>query len=599
MCGIAGLLTHSPTPYPLDRPIRAMQSALRHRGPDDAGIYQSTDLQAALAHTRLAILDLSEAGHQPMASPDRRYWITFNGEIYNFLELRQQLQAQGERFASQTDTEVILKLYQRHGPDCLHHLRGMFAFALWDDQEKTCFLARDPLGIKPLYYCQVGLNFGFASELRALLKANLTAPDLSSAGLYGYLRTGSVPAPHTLIEGVWCLPPGHWLQWHQGQVTQHRYWQIQFEANPELVAEAPDLLRQALLDSVRCHYLSDVPVGVFLSGGIDSTAIVALSRQVYQGPLNTYSISFADPTWDEGPIAARVAQTFDTHHTDYPMTAAEARRWFPQFLEAVDQPSIDGFNSFCVAQVARDHGQKVVLSGLGGDELFAGYPSFTALPKLMHWGQYGAGLRPLVRAAAPSLARLPSLKLRRLLDFSQQSNCLTSAYYSLRSNFSHQEALALLRHHLPDAPPPALPEPDLGPQPSLADRISALEMNRYMANQLLRDSDVMTMAWGLELRVPLVDRVLLETIAAIPSQARLAPGKQLLIKAVPEIPDWVINRPKRGFRFPFDQWLTADWSSPGGEAMAANCPAWIPLQPWYRRWSLIMLHHWQQSLVNG
>jgi asparagine synthase (glutamine-hydrolysing) len=278
------------------------------------------------------------------------------------------------------------------------------------------------------------------------------------------------------------------------------------------------------------------------------------------------------------------------------MTAAEARHWFPQFLEAVDQPSIDGFNSFCVAQVARDHGQKVVLSGLGGDELFAGYPSFRLLPQWLGWGRYAAGLGPLARAAAPCLGRLPSLKLRRLLDFAQRSDCLTSAYYGLRSNFSHQEALALLAHHLPDAPPPALPEPDLADQPSLADRISALEMNRYMANQLLRDSDVMTMAWGLELRVPLVDRVLLETIAAIPSPQRLALGKQLLVQAVPEIPEWVVNRPKRGFRFPFDQWLTADWSLPGE---AIPCPAWIPLQPWYRRWSLIMLHHWQQSLVNG
>ena len=594
MCGIAGLLTHRSTPYPMEEPIRAMQVALRHRGPDDAGIYLSSNHQAALAHTRLSILDLSPTGHQPMATPDERYWITFNGEIYNFQALRTQLEHQGETFQSQTDTEIILKLYRRHGKACLNQLRGMFAFAIWDDHEKSCFLARDPLGIKPLYYCQSGSTFGFASELRALQASGLPKRQLSSQGLYGYLRTGSVPEPYTLIEGVHSLEAGHWLYWQHGNLQQEPYWTIQFGSDQSLVPDAQDRVRQALLDSVQSHYVSDVPVGVFLSGGIDSTAVVALSRQVHQGDLKTYSIAFEDPTWNEGTLARQVAETFATDHTEYLMTAAESRHLFPKFLEAVDQPSVDGFNSFCVSHVAHIHSQKVVLSGLGGDELFAGYKSFQTLPKMMQWGQRIAPLKPLGQLAHVPLSRWGTPKTRRLADFAQQPTSLSNAYYSLRGIFSHQEALALVQQILPDAPTPLpLPEMSPGSQPTMADSISALEMSHYMRNQLLRDSDVMSMTWGLELRVPFVDRQLIESIAAIPSQCRLAYGKQLLTQAVPEIPAWVINRPKQGFHFPFEQWFAHDWSDLISDL---PYPDWIPLRPWYRRWSLMVLQNWRQKV---
>jgi asparagine synthase (glutamine-hydrolysing) len=376
MCGIAGILTKNGDQNDLEILIQRMQKVLQHRGPDDQGIYIAEDRQVAIAHTRLSILDLSPAGHQPMSTADERYWITFNGEIYNFQELRRQLIAQGEKFNSHTDTEVILKLYRKFGANCVHHLRGMFAFAIWDDHEKTCFLARDPLGIKPLYYWQSGSTFVFASELKSILSTGLPSISMSLEGLYGYLISGSVPEPYTLIEGIHCLAAGHWLRWEAGQIAQHQYWQIQFTPEAITQPEAVQKVRGALMDSIEHHFVSDVPVGIFLSGGIDSTAVVALARQTQQNELRTYSIAFEEPEWNEGDVASKVAHTFGTDHTEYKITAALGRELFPQYLAALDQPSIDGFNTFCVSQLARKDGTKVVLSGLGGDELFGGYLSF-------------------------------------------------------------------------------------------------------------------------------------------------------------------------------------------------------------------------------
>ncbi|MEB3226073.1 MAG: asparagine synthase (glutamine-hydrolyzing) [Synechococcus sp.] len=598
MCGIAGLITHHSSFFPVEQFIRPMQAALRHRGPDDAGIYLSPNHQVALAHTRLAILDLSDAGHQPMATPDGRYWITFNGEIYNFQELRSELEIQGETFRSHTDTEVILKLYRRYGKTCIQYLQGMFAFAIWDDHEKSCFLARDPLGIKPLYYCQSESTLGFASELRALLASGLTQRQLCPQGLYGYLRTGSVPEPYTLIEGIHCLEAGHWLYWQQGNLKKESYWSFQFNSDQSLIPDAQDRVRQALLDSVKSHYVSDVPVGVFLSGGIDSTALVALSRQMQSSPLHTFSIAFEEAEWNEGDVARQVADYFDTQHTEFMVTADLGRSLLPRFLNSIDQPSIDGFNTFCVSKIAHDAGMKVVLSGLGGDELFGGYQSFRQLPKMLKIGQLLQSVKPVTYALGKSLETWgPSAKLRRIGDFLRQDPTLFAAYHSFRGLFSHAEACQILQVYLPGAefPPRQVFEVQRSDSPTLADQISILELSRYMRNQLLRDSDVMSMAWGLELRVPLVDRILVETLTQVPSNQRLLPGKQLLIQSVGNIPEFVTNRPKRGFFFPYEQWMQNEWKDLAKSARQFHN---IPLTPWYRRWSLIILQHWWQQICS-
>ena len=630
MCGIAGIIKLNTNDGNLEAKIEKMQTALKHRGPDDAGIYISTDKQAALAHTRLSILDLSSAGHQPMSNSDGRYSITFNGEIYNFQELRETLISQGEKFHSQTDTEVILKLYQRIGSDCVQHLRGMFAFAIWDDLEKTCFLGRDHLGIKPLYYYQLGTTLVFASELRAVLASGLPAINMSVEGLYGYLTTGSVPEPYTLIADIHCLPAGNWLYWQNGNTTKKQYWQINF--TPEAISppEAEEIVRKALLDSIQHHFISDVPVGIFLSGGIDSTTILALATQTQQSQLSTYSITFAESEFNEGELAQKIANHFGAKHTEYQVTSSFAKSILPDFLAAIDQPSIDGFNTFCVSKVAHDNGMKVVLSGLGGDEIFGGYQSFQKVPQMVAWGKKLNTLPFLRTGLGLGLERWgTSPKIKRLGGFLKQPPTFASAYNTFRGIFSHQEACMIINQlsiSIPILPPlvppyqggkaessslPSVPFQEGKPESSslpLArgglgwgstpeDEVSFLELSGYMRNQLLRDSDIMSMNWGLELRVPFVDKNLLEAVAPIPSKIRLAQGKKLLTQAITEIPDWVINRPKKGFSFPFENWMNSEFGDYFHNVHRnLNIPPNIPLNPWYRRWSLAILNHWWEQI---
>jgi asparagine synthase (glutamine-hydrolysing) len=596
MCGIAGILTEHGDRINLGTLIQRMQMALQHRGPDDQGIYIAQSLQVAIAHTRLSILDLSPAGHQPMSTADGRYWITFNGEIYNFRELRNILISQGEQFHSQTDTEVILKLYRQYGANCVNHLRGMFAFAIWDNREKTCFLARDPLGIKPLYYWQSGTTLVFASELKSILSTELPSINMSQEGLYGYLTSGSVPEPYTLIEGIHCLEAGHWLRWEAGQITQKHYWQVQF--SPEAIArpEAIQKTRTALIDSIEHHFVSDVPVGIFLSGGIDSTAVLALARQTQRNELRTYSIAFEEPEWNEGDVASKVAYAFSAEHTEYKITASLGRELFPQYLAALDQPSIDGFNTFCVSQLARKDGTKVVLSGLGGDELFGGYQSFQKVPQMVRLSQNLQAVRPLSTAIGMGLEHWgTSPRMKRLGDWLQHPPTSTTAYRSLRGIFTHSEACAIAQQYLPSQVFPKRGEDHpLLNLPSLEDEVSWLEISCYMRNQLLRDNDTMSMSCGLELRVPFVDRAVIEAISSIPSSLRLSPGKQLLIDAVPELPSWVVNRPKKPFAFPFERWLAGEWHDllPDFEHNHRK----IPLKNWSRRWSLSILQYWWQEV---
>ncbi len=597
MCGIAGILTNN-QPKDLEFLIERMQKALIHRGPDDRGIFISKDKKAALAHTRLSIVDLTAAGHQPMSINHGRYWITFNGEIYNFQELRSHLEAQGEQFSSQTDTEVLLKTYQYYGQDCVHHLRGMFAFAIWDDLEKTCFLARDHLGIKPLYYWQSGSTLVFGSELKTILASKLPSINLSSEGLYGYLTTGTVPEPYTLIDDIHCLEAGHCLFWQHNELTKKSYWQIQFGSKPIDSSEAQEIVRNALIDSVKHHFISDVPVGIFLSGGIDSTSILALARQTQANKLCTYSIAFAESEWNEGNIASQTAKHFGTEHTEYKLDAGTGRNLFLQFLEQIDQPTIDGFNTFCVSQIARNNNTKVVLSGLGGDELFGGYSSFQKVPQMVSWQKNLSAVSSIMSCWGHLLetyAQKPRLK--RLGDFLQQSPASHNAYSSFRGIFSPKEACQIANTLFPELTintkyfQNSIPD-----QPSLEDEVSFLELSRYMRNQLLRDSDVMSMAWGLELRVPFVDKILLEKIASIPSNIRLAPKKQLLTQSLSELPTWVTNRPKKGFSFPLQKWLEKEWDN---HFDLSSFETNIDLKLWYRRWSLAILKHWWEEVCRA
>ncbi|MEM7359212.1 MAG: asparagine synthase (glutamine-hydrolyzing) [Pseudomonadota bacterium] len=595
MCGIAGAVSNQIDAQALRQQVQTMQDALRHRGPDDRGFATSPDYAASLAHTRLSVIDLSPTGHQPMQSGDERYTITYNGEIYNYKELREQLEQRGEHFTGSSDTEVILRLYQLEGADFLQRLRGMYALFIWDNKQHCGFAARDPLGIKPFYYWANKYSLAFASEIRALLKTELFDARLNPAGLSSYLTRGTCSEPDTLVEDIKQLPAGHTLLWENGQCTLNSFSNIDFTPSKMDHDAAIRLTRSALEDSVKAHFVADVPVGIFLSGGIDSTALLALARLVTDQTINTYSIAFEDPAWNEGDIAKRVAAHFDTNHTELVMTAAQAKSLFNDYLEAVDQPSIDGFNTYCVAKLAHEYGEKVVLSGLGGDEMFAGYKSFTLLPKMTRWSRWASKIGPLPGTVFTGLAKLSGSKysgrLNRISDFLSDPGSLLAAHQSLRGIFSNREAEALCKKISGAQGINNSSEQTIGnSEMSIANQISELELSTYMRNQLLRDSDVMSMAWGLELRVPLVDFQLLQTIAPIPAEIRLQPGKRLLVESVPELPDWVVNRPKQGFRFPFDEWFNEEMES---LPIHSQIPHWISLTPWYRRWAISVLEYWR------
>jgi asparagine synthase (glutamine-hydrolysing) len=581
MCGIAGFLQSEPGIQDLEPVLAGFQRALRHRGPDDCGFWMNADGSAGLAHTRLSILDLSPSGHQPMVSEDGRRVICFNGEIYNFRELRRALEESGEVFRTQSDTEVLLRLHAREGASMVERLRGMFAFCLWDKAEQTALLARDPLGIKPLYVHESRGRLAFASELRALTGSGLFRPTLDERAVQGFFETGSVPEPLTLAKEVRLLEAGHTLIWRAGASRRRRYWRLQF--GETFAGDPVQHTREALLDSVRHHFVSDVPVGVFLSGGIDSTAVLALANETGHRGIGSFSITVDDPESDEGEVAKRTAKHFGSDHHEMLLDAEVARGLFGEFLKHTDQPSIDGLNTFTVSALARRHGMKVVLSGLGGDELFGGYASFSKIPQMLrlhHW----LGCSPFL----PGLLRCGGPRHRRMADFLSGSGSVEGAFAALRGIFSRPEAAALTAWITGgSAPLPEVVEAGAGEDGTL-DCISALELTRYMRNQLLRDSDVMSMAHGLELRVPLVDRVLVEKVTQVPAAQRLRPNKGLFTDAVPEVPDWVVNQRKRGFLFPYQKWLGGEWGASFEEACAQS-PVAVP--QWYQKWSLFMLRH--------
>lgn len=596
MCGIGGILGGELLADERQSAALRLQAALRHRGPDDQGIFVHAD--AALIHTRLAILDPTPCGRQPMTRGP--FTITFNGEIYNFRALREELLRDGDTFTTSTDTEVLLGLYMRHGPSCLNRLRGMFAFAIRDARDGSCFLARDPFGIKPLYHASIprgGLIF--ASELRALLATRLVPRRIDAAALHGYLASGSVPEPRTMVAGVSCLRAGHWLQWKNGAVVNEGYSPIELTSAAATFETQVDV-RAALDDTMEHHLVSDVPVGLLLSGGLDSSILLALTQRPAPREITTFSLGVEEIGLDESDAARALARHFAVRHHEMLLTQELARHWIDDFLDSIDQPTLDGFNIYCACKLAADHGCKVVLSGLGADELFGGYPSFRQIPVLHRTGQF-------MRPVAPAIRRLeqlsPGARARRTCDYLGGPASLSRAYEAFRGVFTPRECASIChcllpglnsvsRQNQPEQREAARSNPDLG------DAISQLELTRYLRNQLLRDADVMSMAHGVELRVPLLDLPLFATLRAVPSRLRLAPGKRLLREAVPELPVELLASRKRGFTLPFDSWLENEWRDlPDDLPVFQNAP----LSPWYRKWALMVLIRWlkKHELVPG
>lgn len=567
MCGIFGLLTRRPEVA--DRvDVAVAARALAHRGPDDEGTFRGVadGLSCSLVHTRLAIIDLSPGGHQPMRSSDGRYVIVYNGEVYNHAEVRRELEAAGVRLRSSSDTEVILEAYARWGPRALDRLRGMFAIAIWDTRLGDLFLARDRLGIKPLYFATRGLDgIAFASEIRALLDTGVAERTLSAEGVGSYLHWGSVGEPRTILRDVESVAPGTHLTVRRGRIEVGRYWEPRL-GGPTVrsFAEAAERVRPLVQEAVSLRLVADVPVGVFLSGGIDSSVVTALAARSSAAPIHSFTVAFREQALSEAAFASQVARRFGCVHHEVLLEPERLRDELDDALGALDQPSSDGINTFFVAKAVRAEGISVVLSGLGGDEVFAGYRlfrDFGRARRLAGIAPDGAGALIEATLAHPALSGQPrATKLAGLLSAKKGA---PAAYAALRCMFTPSQVRALVREPLALGDPAELSGIDVIERvvaSAGADSVnlySALELTNYMRNTLLRDADVMSMAHALEVRVPLIDHRLVEEVLAIPGKLKLdrAINKPLLVASAPSLPDEVVHRQKMGFTLPWDAWL--------------------------------------------
>ncbi|HJQ70389.1 MAG TPA: asparagine synthase (glutamine-hydrolyzing) [Blastocatellia bacterium] len=571
MCGIAGIISNNLPD--IARRIERMSESVAHRGPDAAGLEVWTDgaRRAAFAHRRLAIIDLSESGRQPMQTDDGRYSVIFNGEIYNYLSLRESLASDGVEFGSNTDTEVFLHLYKKYGRDCLRFLRGMFAFALRDRETGEVFAARDRLGIKPFYYYCDGSLFVFASEIRALLSSGLVPREIDATSLSSYLSFGAVQEPRTIIKNVRSLPPAHYVTIESSGAVKEiaPYWQLPEPSACRDRKQAVEETRARLEESVRLHLVSDVPLGAFLSGGIDSSSIVAFMSKQAAGRVNTFSVCFREQEFSESALARVVAEKWGTSHTEIALSEEEMLAALPDAISSIDQPTIDGINTWVISRATRRAGITVALSGLGGDELFGGYPSFKRARAIDRYLSPMARLNPSRRrqvAAVAARVMGDTLRSQKVASAITEGGDLLASYLSMRGLFSKAARRDLMREsareaidadHEYDMPAEALALIEGGDESDVFNRISRYEMSFYMANMLLRDTDAMSMASALEVRVPMLDHELVEWVYALPGEMKKGRApKQLLIEALgADLPAEIVEHKKMGFALPFERWL--------------------------------------------
>lgn len=610
MCGIAGVFGNQVGLDPaVVEGVRRMTEAQVHRGPDDEGWLQMEDL--VLGHRRLSIVDLSEAGKQPMPNEEGTVWVVYNGEVYNHRELRRELLGRGHRFRSSSDTEVLVHGYEEWGIEgLLRRLRGMFAFALYDRRPQpghpqgspgVLYLARDRFGIKPLYYAFLPDRgrLVFASEVRALRQSGLVPPEEDPRAWLGFLLFGSVPTPWTTLRAVRALPPGHYLVTDGPGVRLVRYYD-----RDALFVGAPDAdgawkerrpeeeVREVLEEAVSLHLISDAPLGVFLSGGIDSSGLVALAAS-RKRDLITLGVIFDEKTFSEEAYQKTVAERFRTHHHRVRVTLRDFQDELEKFLWSMDQPTVDGLNTYFIARAARQVGLKAVLSGLGGDEVFCGYPTLRRAPLLRRLQKLPSPLREavvVVGGIRPTLRKLAFLKRNHPLAlYLVQRGLFTPGEAARILGVEEREAWELIE--------------SLAPEESPEDPIALqqfLEARHYLVDQLLRDADVFGMAHSVEIRVPFLDHVLVEKALRVPLHFRLDRRwpKPLLTKALGDLlPKEVVFRPKQGFTFPLEVWLrsSADLFHEGvpgvdGHSVKTTWRAFLSGRAhWSRPWALTVL----------
>jgi asparagine synthase (glutamine-hydrolysing) len=624
MCGIAGILGIQDKTKGQNM-LQKMTDAIAHRGPDSDGFFVEENV--ALGHRRLSIIDLSVAANQPFIDFEGRYVMIFNGEIYNFQEVKKLLPEYP--YKTNSDTEVILAAYRKWGADCLQYLNGMFAIVIWDTQKKELFVSRDRLGIKPFYYYLDNQNFIFGSEIRAILATNLVTKKLSPTGLTDYLRYSSVNAPYTILQDIFQLMPGEYALYKQGdkKLSKTAYWKIEKnyfgEVKPDK-AFIQSKVRELLSASIERRMISDVPLGAFLSGGIDSSAVVALMAEVSEKPVETFSIIFDDKNYDESDYSNLIAKKYHTNHHPILLQPNRFLEDLPAALQAMDTPSGDGINTYTVSKVTKEAGITVALSGLGGDELFAGYPVFKRWHKLAdnQWiWNIPRGLRKVGGSLAAALkGDNTSARLQELMASSAFN--LSELYPTFRKLMVDEE-LAKLTHNLPihqNVVQNLLQErnDDIQKLPYFS-QVSVGEVMSYTLNVLLKDTDQMSMASALEVREPFFDYKLVEFVMQIPDKFKYPHyAKSLLVESLsPLLPDEIVHRQKKGFVFPWENWMRNELKSfcetrlrklaekevfNGNELMKMwerflqrdKKILWVPI------WQLVVLSDWmEKNGING
>ena len=563
MCGITGI--YGLKEEQSAQVIRVMNKCIAHRGPDDEGYY--TDADVALGHRRLAIIDLSPAGHQPMKSNDGNLEIIFNGEIYNFREVKKLLS--DYHFKSGSDTEMILAAYQKWGKQCVHHFNGMFAFAIWDKQKKEMFIARDRLGIKPVYYYRSNNLFVFASEVRALLESGLVPRKLNRSAIHEFFVYQTVHAPQTLIQDVMMLMPGHYALIKNNSFEIEEYWNVaknaDYSSEGKSYKDVCKHVEQLFVEAVERRLISDVPFGAFLSGGIDSSAVVGIMSSIHSQPVKTFNIAFDESEFSEAKFAAMVAKKFKTDHHEFLLKPEDFLEQLPEAMNALDHPSGDGPNSYIVSKITRQAGITMALSGLGGDELFAGYPVFRYAQKMQQQKWLWSLPQPLRALMASGIVmaknnsqseklaqyiKAESYKVKDTFAVSRQISSISQLSKIISEKYNGNDSVKQTANEL-------LRENEKLP---LLSQVSVAEISTYMQNVLLRDTDQMSMAVALEVRVPFLDYKLVEYVMGI-SDAYKNPvfPKKLMVESLGDLlPDEVVHRKKMGFVFPWQRWLKSE-----------------------------------------
>ncbi|MZH46003.1 MAG: asparagine synthase (glutamine-hydrolyzing) [Nitrospinae bacterium] len=620
MCGIAGFINFDPSAQPENpgRVLRNMLDKLRHRGPDDRGeerIEIDTGPILHLGHQRFSIIDLSQAGHQPMSNDDDSVWISTNSEIYNYRELRNELAFQ---FHSQSDTEVLLRAYENWGVGCLDRLVGMFSFAIWDSKKEALFIARDRLGIKPLYYHIKEQQFTFASELRSLLASGFTDRSINSTGLYQFLSFGHLKSPESIVNSVRELKPGHYL-WidKNGDWEEKEYWNP-FQGNdvPVSTENIEQQVKEAVEQSVQCRRVSDVPLGAFLSGGIDSSVVVGTLASLSDDPVSTLTIGFKEKEFDESSFSQEIADRFKTRHKVLWLDEDQLLEALPSSLSAMDQPTIDGVNTFLISRSGHEAGLKVALSGLGGDELFGGYPSFQLVPKLLQRKKWIKSIPFMNSIAGLNRSLFPSDQSTKMEHWMKGKLSGAHEYFLIRALFC-QDLLTDLFNDQKLAQTEI--EKDYQrthnqlkqyPADDIFNQVSYLETYHYLQNMLLRDADMMSMAHPLEVRVPFMDHRLVEMIFRLPGNEKDGTPKRLLVNSMKSLlPENIWSRKKMGFTFPFEIWMRGALRSEIETVLLSPLQQLDDLIPqqsvtniwnefisgrisWSRPWSLYVLKSW-------